>query len=199
MKGPSAPPQPLPSAFAVPLPASAEATPLLPTTTTTTTSFTTREDDEFRLGYLLFNILWLVFGGGAVVALLYLISALLLTATIVGVPCGAALFRLAVLSLSPFGNSIERHCESQHPPQPGAGCGSFCSCLANLLFLPVSLLLLLVHSLAGLAAACSVVGLPFAYAHLKLAQLACCPFGKRVREAGATTTTTVSTTTTDFL
>ena len=71
----------------------------------------------------------------------------------------------------------------------------------NILFLPLSIILLVVHLIAALICACTIVGIPFSYAHLKLASLAVCPFGRdqeggRGRYDNITTTTTTTTTTT---
>ena len=55
---------------------------------------------------ILGNILWLVFGG-LLTALWYFIYGLLACITIVGIPFGIALWRMAVLSLAPFGKKVE--------------------------------------------------------------------------------------------
>lgn len=52
------------------------------------------------------NIIWLVFGG-LEIAVEYLISSLVLMATIVGIPWARMHFRLAGLALSPFGKTIQ--------------------------------------------------------------------------------------------
>ena len=56
-------------------------------------------------GNLLLNILWLLFGG-LVLCIGNLISAVLLCITIVGIPFAAQCFKLAKLSLMPFGKEI---------------------------------------------------------------------------------------------
>lgn len=69
---------------------------------------------------------------------------------------------------------------------------------SNILFLPLSIVLLVVHLIAALVCACTIVGIPFSYAHLKLASLAVCPFGRDQEgpQGGyenVTTTTTITT------
>ncbi|MBQ4164475.1 MAG: YccF domain-containing protein [Turicibacter sp.] len=56
-------------------------------------------------GTFLLNVLWLIFGG-LELALANLISALLLTVTIVGIPFALQALKLAMLSLMPFGKEV---------------------------------------------------------------------------------------------
>lgn len=101
------------------------------------------------------------------------------------------LFKLSLLALFPFGSSVEEY-ERAHS-SPATGCVTL---FGNVLFLPLSVVLLVVHLVAGLIAACTVVGIPFAFAHVKLAQLAMCPFGRdAVRTGGYEHHTTTTTTT----
>ena len=116
-------------------------------------------------------MVWIILGGGIPISILYFVAGLLFCVTIVGIPCGLQLFKLSFLALFPFGNSIERY-EAENLEGGGGdavGCG--CRFLGNLLFLPISLVLLIVHLLGGIICACTIVGIPFAYAHLKMAQL----------------------------
>ncbi|GMI06834.1 hypothetical protein TrLO_g15375 [Triparma laevis f. longispina] len=164
-------------------------------TETTHTSYD--EDDCVAASFsALLNVVWIILGGGIPISILYFVAGLLFCMTIVGIPCGLQLFKLSFLALFPFGNSIERY-EAENLEGGGGdavGCG--CRFLGNLLFLPISLVLLIVHLLGGIICACTIVGIPFAYAHLKMAQLALCPFGKNAsyRRGHSTTTTTTTTT-----
>lgn len=56
-------------------------------------------------GTFLLNILWLIFGGLGL-AISNLISAVLLTITIVGIPFAVQSLKLAQLSLMPFGKEV---------------------------------------------------------------------------------------------
>ena len=56
---------------------------------------------------LLLNILWLIFGG-IELAIGHLIVGLVLCLTVVGIPFGKQFFKLAHLSLVPFGATIRR-------------------------------------------------------------------------------------------
>ena len=51
------------------------------------------------------NIIWVVFGGLGI-ALEYLVGAVGLMITIIGIPFGKMHFRLARLALSPFGKEV---------------------------------------------------------------------------------------------
>lgn len=116
---------------------------------------------------LLGNVLWILLGG-FIVALLYVIGGIILCCTIVGIPFGVQLFKLGVLSLTPFGKSIET-----------TGFASGCvGIVMNLLWiLAGGIELVIVHVLLALMFAVTIVGLPFAKQHLKMARLALMPFG----------------------
>jgi len=56
---------------------------------------------------VIFNIVWLVFFGWGI-ALAHLVSALLLTITIIGIPFAKQHIKLIPMALVPFGRSLER-------------------------------------------------------------------------------------------
>jgi uncharacterized membrane protein YccF (DUF307 family) len=125
----------------------------------------------------LLNLLWVVLGGGFVIFLEYVIGGLLLCLTIVGIPFGVQCFKIAALGLFPFGKRVERD-----PNASGSGCLGM---LMNILWFCVAgLWIFLSHVALGLAAAVTIIGIPFALQHLKLAVLALSPFGKVVRSNG---------------
>ncbi len=51
------------------------------------------------------NVIWMIFGG-VVLALFYLLAALVCCITIVGIPFGVQCFKLARLALTPFGAAV---------------------------------------------------------------------------------------------
>ena len=63
-------------------------------------------DDDSAVSFLL-NILWIVFGGIEMAAMNAIIG-LVLCITIIGIPWGKQYFKIAKLSLMPFGASVER-------------------------------------------------------------------------------------------
>ena len=53
------------------------------------------------------NIVWLLFGGLAT-AIEYVVSSVALMVTIIGIPFGKQYFKIAKLSLAPFGAVVRR-------------------------------------------------------------------------------------------
>jgi uncharacterized membrane protein YccF (DUF307 family) len=122
------------------------------------------------------NILWAILGGGILICLQYLIGGLLLCLTVVGIPFGVQCFKMAGLGLFPFGKDIEHDGAS-------AGGGCLGTAMNILWFLVAGVWIFLSHLALGIAAAVTIIGIPFALQHLKLGVLALSPFGKRVVEA----------------
>jgi uncharacterized membrane protein YccF (DUF307 family) len=117
------------------------------------------------------NILWFLLGG-FVIFFAYLLGAVLLCLTIVGIPFGVACFRLAGLAAAPFGREIR---EKEPPGGPVA-------VLLNILWILLpGLELAVIHLLLALVFAITIIGLPFALQHLKMTRLALLPFGFEVR------------------
>ena len=65
---------------------------------------------------LLLNLLWIIFGGGFLIWLEYLLAGVLLCLTVVGIPFGLQCFKIASLGLFPFGKDIEREPSIDPPP-----------------------------------------------------------------------------------
>lgn len=118
----------------------------------------------------LLNILWFVLGGW-ISGTLWLLAGVLLAITIVGLPWTPAAFRIAGFSYWPFGRVvIER--------DRGA-----VSLLLNVLwFVLAGWWLALQHLVLAFGLAITVIGIPFAWQHIKLAGLALIPVGKDVVE-----------------
>lgn len=117
------------------------------------------------------NLLWIFLGGGFLIFLFYFLGGLLLCLTIVGIPFGVQCFKLSLLGLMPFGKEIKEFPRA-------SGC---LAVLMNVLWIIFAgLELALVHLIFGLLLAITIVGLPFARQHAKLASLCLVPFGKIV-------------------
>lgn len=117
---------------------------------------------------LILNILWLVFGG-LPMAIGWLFASLIMAITIVGLPWAPAALRIAHYTLLPFGNRIE---------DGGAGPVSF---LGNIVwFVLAGWWLAIGHLVVAACLAITIIGLPFAWAHLKLALLSLAPVGRSV-------------------
>jgi uncharacterized membrane protein YccF (DUF307 family) len=119
---------------------------------------------------LLGNIIWLIFGG-LITAIGYLIGSIALMITIIGIPFGLQSIKLAMLELWPFGAEIRTR-----PGQPGC-----LSTIMNIIWLFVGgIWIFLTHILFGVLLAITIIGIPFAMQHFKLAHLALTPFGREV-------------------
>ncbi|MBQ5334802.1 MAG: YccF domain-containing protein [Oscillospiraceae bacterium] len=116
---------------------------------------------------LLGNIIWLLCGG-LISGLCWAVYGLLWSLTIIGIPVGKQCFKLAALSLCPFGKEVVN--------EGGGG-----SCLINAIWMLVTgIEMALAHCAAALVLCVTVIGIPFGMQHFKLAGLSLAPFGKRV-------------------
>jgi uncharacterized membrane protein YccF (DUF307 family) len=126
---------------------------------------------------LVLNILWIVFGGWYM-ALLWLLAAVVMAITIVGLPWARAAFNIAWYTLLPFGQTVVRRDEYTGVEDLGTGPLGF---IGNLIWLVVfGWWIALAHVGTAVALAITLIGLPFAWAHLKLALLALWPIGRTV-------------------
>jgi uncharacterized membrane protein YccF (DUF307 family) len=117
---------------------------------------------------LILNILWIVFGG-LVMAVGWVFAALLMAITIIGLPWAPAALRIAGYTLLPFGNTVE---DRDTGPL---------SLIGNIIwFILAGWWLALSHLVIAIALAVTIIGIPFAWAHLKLALLSLAPVGKAV-------------------
>jgi uncharacterized membrane protein YccF (DUF307 family) len=115
------------------------------------------------------NILWILLGGW-IIFLLYLVGGLLLCLTIIGIPFGVQCFRLSLLGLVPFGKVIVT----------GPSATGTLSVIFNILWIiTFGLTIALTHALLALLLAITIIGIPFARQHMKLAAMALTPFGRQ--------------------
>ncbi|MGO8917994.1 MAG: YccF domain-containing protein [Stellaceae bacterium] len=126
---------------------------------------------------LLFNLLWIVFGG-LWMAIAWLFAALIMAISIVGLPWARAAFTIALYTLLPFGQMAVSRADYTGHEDIGTGpLGT----LGNLIwFLLAGWWLALGHIVLAVLLAVTIIGLPFAWAHLKLAGLALWPIGKTI-------------------
>ncbi|MCW2244458.1 uncharacterized membrane protein YccF (DUF307 family) [Azospirillum fermentarium] len=126
---------------------------------------------------LLLNIAWIVFGGFWM-ALGWVAAGIIMIVTIIGIPWARAAFTIAFYTLLPFGQQAVRRDRFRGREDLGTGpLGT----LGNLVwFLLAGWWLALGHLLTAAAWAVTIVGLPFAWAHLKLAGLALWPIGTEI-------------------
>ena len=116
---------------------------------------------------ILLNVLWIIFGGGFIIWLEYVLAGVVLCITIIGIPFGVQCFKVAGIGLLPFGKQIERDPSFR-----------FFGTLGNVLwFLFAGVWIFLSHVSLAIGLAVTIIGIPFAVQHLKLALFALWPFG----------------------
>ena len=120
---------------------------------------------------LLGNLLWIFLGGGIFLFFEYLFGGVVLCMTIVGIPFGIQCIKLSVLALLPFGHDV---IQRERP----VGC---LSTVMNLIWIVFGgIWIALTHLIFAILCAITIIGLPFAKQHMKLASLALTPFGKEI-------------------
>ena len=128
------------------------------------------------------NILWIILGGGWAVALLWCLAGTLACLSVIGLPWGRACFVMAGFAFMPFGYEAVPRDILYGRPDIGTGLPGK---LGNAIwFLLAGLWIALGHVAAAIPLALSLIGLPFAWQHLKLADLALFPIGKTVVPSG---------------
>ena len=120
---------------------------------------------------ILGNIAWLLLGG-FLIFVEYVVSGAVLCVTIIGIPFGVQCFKLAILALLPFGREV-------HTAPRGVGCLSTVMNIVWVIFF--GLWIALSHVFWAAVCAVTVIGLPFAIQHMKLARFAFTPFGLQIR------------------
>ncbi|GAA1770131.1 MULTISPECIES: YccF domain-containing protein [Streptomonospora] len=118
---------------------------------------------------LVLNIIWL-FVAGLWLALGYVLAGVICCLLVITFPFGVASFRMANYALWPFGRELSR--------KPGAGGAST---LLNVVWLIVAgWWLALGHIAAAVGLAVTVIGIPMAWASLKMIPVALAPFGNEI-------------------
>ena len=131
---------------------------------------------------LVLNLVWLVCGG-ALMALGWLVAAIIMALTIVGLPWTRAAFTIARYALLPFGHRAVPRDEWSGRGDLGTGA---LGAAGNIVWLLLAgWWLALGHLAAAAVLAVTIIGIPFAWAHLKLAGLALWPIGRTIVPADA--------------
>ncbi len=126
---------------------------------------------------LLLNLFWILCGG-LWMAAGWLIAGVLMASTIVGIPWARAAFNIAAYTLLPFGQrAVPRELVTgEHDIGTG-----LLGVIGNIIwFVLAGWWLALAHLVTAFVLALTIVGLPFAWAHLKLAGIALWPIGKTI-------------------
>ena len=120
---------------------------------------------------LILNILWFVFGG-FFAALGWVVAGCIMAITIIGIPWVPSAFRMAGFSAWPFGRMVVE--------RPEAGSMSVVLNIVWLIF--AGWWLALGHITVAFGLAVTIIGIPFAWQHVKLAILSLTPVGRDVVE-----------------
>ena len=125
------------------------------------------------------NILWLLLGGGLLAGVVWFLVGVIAALTIVGLPWARACFTLGQFSFLPFGKEVISRKELSGHDDIGTGpLGT----IGNIVwFLLVGWWLALWHLALALFLVFTIIGIPFAIAHLKLAGASLFPIGKTVQ------------------
>ena len=121
---------------------------------------------------LLLNVLWIAFGG-LWMALGWLLAAAVMVITIIGIPWARSALTIASYTLLPFGRRIA--------DRPSSSVTGALGLFGNVIWLLLAgWWLALGHLITATGLAITIIGLPFAWAHLKLAGVSLWPVGKQV-------------------
>jgi uncharacterized membrane protein YccF (DUF307 family) len=126
---------------------------------------------------LILNILW-VLTGGLWMAVAWLIAVAIMAITIVGIPWARAAFNIANYTLLPFGRVALSRDEIQGYEDPGTGP---LGAIGNVIWLLLAgWWLALGHIITAIGLAITIIGIPFAWAPLKLVPISLWPIGKMI-------------------
>ena len=112
------------------------------------------------------NILWFIFVG-LWSGLAYFFAGIIFCITIIGIPFGIVCFKMAGISLCPFGREIV---------YTGRTFSVICDILWILL---TGEELAIFHLGIGAILCCTIIGIPFGLQHFKIAVMAFLPFGSK--------------------
>ncbi len=126
---------------------------------------------------LLLNVLWLL-TGGLWMAAGWLLAGIIMALTIIGLPWTRAAFNIAVYAFLPFGYRAVPRIAVTGREDLGTGPLGL---IGNIIWLILAgWWLALAHLVHAIVLAVTIIGIPFAWAHLKLAGIALWPIGKMI-------------------
>lgn len=113
------------------------------------------------------NVLWILFGG-LYLFLIWGIVGLILCITVVGIPLGLQCFKMARLSLAPYGKKVDLNV-GEHP-------------IANVIWaLLCGWEMAVVYLMLGVIHCITVIGIPSGLQCFKFMKLALFPFGAKIK------------------
>ena len=130
------------------------------------------KEKEIEMAFIL-NILWFVFGGGFLAWILWVLLGCLLYITVIGIPFGVAAFRIAGFAAFPFGKELVDSRDLGDSRITGTGLANFLWIIFAGIWLAIS------HIIAGVSLCLTIIGIPFGFAHFRLAAVCFAPLGKK--------------------
>lgn len=118
------------------------------------------------------NLIWFLLGG-VIIVILYIVGSFILFITIIGIPFGIQTMKMAVLAIAPFGKEAIQ-------TERASGCLHILMNIIWVLFAGIELAV--THLMLALLFGITIIGLPFARQHIKMASLALIPFGMEIRD-----------------
>jgi len=126
---------------------------------------------------LILNVIWVVFGG-FVMAVAWFLAGVVAAVTIVGLPWARACFMLGSFALWPFGRVAINRRELTGRDDLGTGPLGL---IGNVIWvLTFGIPLCIGHIVSAAACAVTIIGIPFAVQHVKLAAASLFPVGMAV-------------------
>ena len=123
------------------------------------------------------NVIWFLCGG-IVMGLVWWIYGALCFLSIVGIPWGRACFVMGGFAFFPFGKMPVARDVLTGKTDIGTGA---LGTVGNIIWLVLAgMWIALGHMASALMCALTIIGIPFAWQHVKLAALALCPIGKTI-------------------
>ena len=123
------------------------------------------------------NLLWLILGGW-LMGLGWILAGVIMAITIIGLPWARSCFMIARYSFWPFGYDIVSRDEVYGRSDMGTGT---LGTIGNVIwFVFAGWWLALAHLSLAVTLAFTIIGIPFAWAHVKLAMASLFPVGKTV-------------------
>lgn len=123
------------------------------------------------------NFLWFILGG-VVMGLAWWLAGLIAFISIIGIPWGKACFVIGTFTFFPFGKQAISRRELHQKDDIGTG---VLGMIGNVLwFIFAGIWLAIGHVVSAIACFVTIIGIPFAIQHLKLAGIALAPIGQTV-------------------
>jgi uncharacterized membrane protein YccF (DUF307 family) len=123
------------------------------------------------------NVLWIV-TGGIWMAFGWVVAAVIMALTIIGIPWARAAMNIALYTFLPFGQvAVPRSLVSGREDLGSGPLGT----IGNIIWLLLAgWWLAFAHIIFAIGLAITIIGIPFAWAHLKFIPLSLWPIGKAI-------------------